>query len=167
MNCRGIEDRISEYLEGQLIPAERETVDQHLQVCPPCQDLLLNVQGVLDWARAFPIFEPPVWLPARIIANTPRTVHETWLETLEAGWRWLVSPRTALSLFTSVLVLGWMGTEFGLTSAVRAIARDPAAAYESAGDLVNRAYDGAVRRYYSVPLVTEIQGRIERLRETS
>ena len=60
-----------------------------------------------------------------------------------------------------------MGSLAGISPNWATIVRDPAAIYDGAQGLVNRAYDEAVRAYYRSPLVTEIQSRIEELREIS
>jgi hypothetical protein len=130
--------------------------------------LLAGIEDVLTWGKAFPVHEAPPWLPARIIANTPRVERESWLDTLASVGRWIIEPRTAMALFTATLVIGWMGSLAGVSPANwTAVVRDPAAIYYGAQGLVNRAYDEAVRSYYRSPVVTQIQTRIEQLREIS
>jgi anti-sigma factor RsiW len=36
-NCQIIDPLVTPYVDGQLAEAERQTVDQHLRVCPPCR----------------------------------------------------------------------------------------------------------------------------------
>jgi anti-sigma factor RsiW len=167
MNCLGCEEKLSDYLENALHAGERRAVDLHLQVCGDCRRLLAGMSEIIQWGRDFPVHSAPAWLATRILANTPRVERETWLDTLAALGRWILEPRTALSVFTATVVIGWMGNVAGISPRWSAVVEDPAAIYYDAGAFLNRAYDRAVRTYHNAPLVTEIQSRIEQLRETS
>jgi anti-sigma factor RsiW len=167
MNCLHCEEHISDYLEGALGQAEREAMDLHLQSCTACSELAASMAGLLAWGKAFPVYDVPPWLPARIIANTPLLARERWIDTIAAVWRWIADPRAAMGLFTATLVLGWLGGLAGISPNWSTVVRNPTAIYYDAQGAVNRAYDEAVRRYYRSPLVTEIRTRIEQLREIS
>jgi hypothetical protein len=167
MNCLHCEEKFSDYLENTLHADARRAVDLHLQGCGDCRRLLAGMNEVIQWGRDFPVYPVPVWLATRIIANTPRVERETWLDTLSALGRWILEPRTALAVFTATVVIGWMGNLAGISPRWSAVVEDPAGIYYEVGALVNRAYGRAVRTYYNAPLVTEIQSRIDRLRETS
>jgi predicted anti-sigma-YlaC factor YlaD len=158
---------MSDYLEGTLGPPERSAVDLHLSSCTACRDLLAGMAEVLTWAKNFPVHEAPAWLPARIIAHTPRRARESWTDTIAAAWTWMIDPRAVLGVFTTVLVLGWLTSLTGISPDWTAVVRHPAAIYYDAQGAVNRAYDEAVRRYYRSPLVNEIRTRLEQLREIS
>ena len=167
MNCLHCEELMSEYVEKTLDAAERSTMDLHLHVCDDCRALLASVREVLAWGRSFPAFEPPPWLATRIIANTPRVARESWTDTLASVWKWIIEPRTAMAIFTAVLVIGWLGNLAGISPDWSTVVRNPSSIYYGAQGTLNRAYDEAVRRYYRSPLVTEIRTRIEQLREIS
>ena len=159
-NCTQCEDRMSDYLERTLAAAEQPPMELHLKSCAECARLLSGMSEVVDWGARFPVYEAPGWLATRIIANTPRVVHETWLDTLSSLGRWILEPRTALGLLTSVVMLGWLGSSLPLPADMGSLVRNPSAIYY-------RAYDEAVRTFYRAPLVTEIRTQIERLREIS
>ena len=72
-----------------------------------------------------------------------------------------------MSFFTAALVLSWMGSLAGISPDWATVVRNPAAIYYGAQGAANRAYDEAVRKVYRSPLVSEIQTRIEQLREIS
>jgi anti-sigma factor RsiW len=159
-NCAHCEERMSDYLEGTLSPSERAVMELHLKSCTACAELLACMSEVIEWGKAFPVVEAPAWLPTRILANTPRVARETWLDTLSAVGRWVLEPRTAMGLLTTVLMVGWIGSFIGVSADVSSFVRNPAGAYY-------RAYDEAVRTFYRAPLVTEIRSQIERFREIS
>ena len=167
MTCKHCEERLSDYLENALSAADRSAVELHVQSCAACSELQAGMTQVLAWGKIFPVHEAPVWLATRIIANTPRVARENWIDTISSVWKWIVEPRTAMAVFTATLVLGWLGSIAGISPDWGTVVRNPAAIYYGAQGAMNRAYDEAVRRYYRSPLVTEIQTRIEQLREIS
>jgi hypothetical protein len=167
MNCTRCEELMSDYLEHAISANDRDQIESHLQLCAACSELLSGMTDVLAWAGSFPTYEAPSWLTARIVANTPRIARESWIETLRLAWRWITEPRTAMMVFTATLVLGWMGSLAGISPDWAEIVRNPTSIYYEGEAAVNRAYAGAVRAYYQLPLVTEIEVQIEQLREIS
>jgi Putative zinc-finger len=170
MNCTQCEERMSDYLENTINSSDRDAMDAHFRSCAMCSELFAGMYEVVAWAKSFPTFKPPAWLATRILANTSRIARENWLDTLAFLWKWIIEPRTAIAVVTATLVLGWLGNLAGIspdwTTVVRGL-QEPAAIYYGAQGVVNRAYDAAIRTYYRSPLVTQIQTRIEQLREIS
>ena len=156
MNCTQCEDRMSDYMENGIGIAERDEFMLHLNTCRACTELLAGMNEVIGWGKRFPVYEPPAWLPARIVANTPVITREGWFDTLASIGRWIIEPRTAIAIFTSVLVFGWLGSVAGISADWRTVLQDPGAVYYQ-----------AVRAAYRSPLVTRIQSQIEQLREIS
>lgn len=171
MNCAYCEERMSDYLENSLTDAESSALHLHLQSCNACTELLDGMNQVLAWGKSFPSYAAPAWLAPRILANTPRTARETWLDTLVSMWKGVTEPRTAMAIFTAVMVIGWMGSLLNVSFNPVTVVRNPAIIYYGAGEAVNRAYDQAIRSYYRSPLIIQIQtqigSRIEQLREIS
>src|SRR5215471_7101220 len=108
MKCSTVEELLSDYIEESLSLDNRRLVDAHLLSCSACSELLAGMNEVITLGKSFPVYEAPAWLATRIVANTPRVSHESWLDTLTAIGRWIVEPRTAMAVFTATLVLGWM-----------------------------------------------------------
>ena len=167
MNCIQCEERISDYLDGVLDRSEANAMEMHFAACTACNELVAGVRDVIAWGRTFPVQDAPTWLAVRIVANTPTVVRETWLDTLAGLGRWLIEPRTAMAIFTSTLVLSWLGSLAGVNIPVRVVVQNPSSIYYRAEGFLNRAYGDAVQRYYKTPLVAEIQFQLERLREIS
>ena len=71
MNCTILEARLSDYLDGLLVPGEQRLVEAHLASCDSCRQLYESMEEVLDWGRNFPVFEAPEWLVTRILAKHP------------------------------------------------------------------------------------------------
>jgi hypothetical protein len=167
MNCITVEEHLSDYLENALSVSDRIAIDEHLRSCVGCGELLAGMTEVLAWGKAFPIYEPPPWLALRIVSNTQQVARESWADTLGSIWKWIIEPRTAMTVFTAALVLGWLGSIAGISPDWSAVVRNPSAIYYGAQGAMNRVYGDAVRRYYRSPIVAEIETRIEQLREIS
>jgi anti-sigma factor RsiW len=167
ITCALCEERMSDYLEHVLGQADQSAMEVHLESCVACSALLADMTKVVDWGKTFPVHEAPLWLPSRIIANTPLVERERWIDTLTRAWKWIFDPRAAMGVFTATLVLSWLGNLAGISPDWTTVVRNPTAIYYEAQGAVNRAYDEAVRKYYRSPLVTGIRTRIEQLREIS
>jgi anti-sigma factor RsiW len=167
ISCASCEERMSDYMENAVSAEDRRVMDFHLEACGACSALLSGMGKVLQWGKGFPVYDAPAWLPARIVANTPRVERETWIDTLAVAWKWIIDPRAAMGLFTAVLVMSWLGNIAGVSPNWSAVVRNPSAIYYEAQGAVNRAYDEAIRSYYRSPLVNGIKARLEQLREIS
>jgi predicted anti-sigma-YlaC factor YlaD len=167
MTCQHYEELASDYLENTLTANDRRAMDTHLQSCSACSELLAGISEVMAAAKVFPVYESPAWLASRIVANTPHIARESWMDTIAAMWKALIEPRTAMAIFTAVMVLGWLGGMAGISPNWSSAVRNPSIIYYDAHSFLNHAYDEAIRKYYRSPLVTEIQSRLEQIREIS
>ena len=168
LDCSTFEDRLSEFIDGSLSGDDRLVVDSHLAECGSCRQMHDTIAGVVGVAERFPVYEAPEWLVTRIVRNTLRKERETWLDTIAGIGRWIIEPRMAMTVFTAVLVLGWMSNLAGIPLNPAALS-NPSSVVYSVEELANDVYDRSVRFFYGVPhaVVGEIQFRIEQLRESS
>src|SRR5215471_9604882 len=148
MNCIYCEERLSDYLENALSPAEQALLQEHFKSCSACSELLEGVRTVMHWGRDLPVQSPPPWLSWRIVANTPQVIRVTWRDSFVGAWKSVCEPRFALALLTSILMLGWMGSLVGIRFADIAMVRHPSVIYNRMGGWANRMYGDAVRTYY-------------------
>ncbi|UCC79841.1 MAG: zf-HC2 domain-containing protein [Candidatus Zixiibacteriota bacterium] len=54
MNCRGVSRRLSAYIDGQLSPAIRESVEDHLKGCLLCRRKLAEFEAIVRVAHELP-----------------------------------------------------------------------------------------------------------------
>jgi len=47
-DCKKLEEQVTPYVDGELNAAEREDIDAHLRVCPPCHARVVVEQSVRD-----------------------------------------------------------------------------------------------------------------------
>jgi hypothetical protein len=85
-------DRLSEYLDGDLPPAERELFEAHLRECAGCTAALADLKRVAVRARALTDRDPvsDLWpgIAARIGVTTPGTGVPAVPIARRAGRRW-------------------------------------------------------------------------------
>ena len=53
MNCRGVSLRLSAYIDGDLSPGIRQSIDEHLKNCAACRDLLAQLGAIVKTANDF------------------------------------------------------------------------------------------------------------------
>ena len=107
MDCPYIEDRLSEYLEQNIVADQKSQVEEHLQRCGNCSALLEEMRSLLVSFKAFPTLQPDLELIERILLRTsgrPRT--RTVRELMERYFMQLFTPRFAAGAGLAVLFLG-------------------------------------------------------------
>jgi hypothetical protein len=115
-------DRLSEYLDGELAPAEHAEVEAHLRACATCREVLDELRAVVRRAESLPDVPPSsnLWpgieariAPgARVVPFTPRRFSFTLPQ--------LVAASLALMLLSGSMVwlarLGGDRTDFPVAS---------------------------------------------------
>lgn len=108
MECRDVEERLSEYLDRVLPPDDMAVVAEHLHACSKCSSLLEDMRNIVLSCRAYPVLEPDIALLERILLKTsgrPRT--RTLREIIDQYLlRPMLTPRFAAGAALAVLFLG-------------------------------------------------------------
>ncbi len=160
--CIHSEERLADYLEGQLEPAERAQMEAHLAECAACRELAAQVRWISGRLPHLPPEVVPPGLVYRILEATSGTVGRkpaiTW-KTVLAG---LLSPRFALGLGTVA------ATVFILFQALdinpRKITMDnlnPVNLYRAADQQAHLTYARGMRFVNDLRVVYEIRSRLE------
>jgi predicted anti-sigma-YlaC factor YlaD len=66
MDCKTIEDLFSLYLEDELSPEQKESVELHLNSCPECRKLLALIKETHEALSFFPEIEVSAQLKSRL-----------------------------------------------------------------------------------------------------
>lgn len=110
MDCRMVEARLSDHLEGTLEPDLLALVEAHLDDCASCRTLRQTLPDVIDALRAAPDVAPSATLAARaaeaalLARRAERAVSwmslgaPQWLQTAAAGIALVVAGATLLAL---------------------------------------------------------------------
>jgi len=72
------------YCSGDLEPAERMRVEEHLNSCTECSSALADLETTLRLIRSTPQVEPPPWMTSRIMARLREETTEkrSWLQRI-------------------------------------------------------------------------------------
>ena len=73
MSCERFEERLADYMEGDVRGVERETLDAHAATCTACAELVSDLRAITAQAAALGPIDPPasVWagIESRIAAD--------------------------------------------------------------------------------------------------
>jgi anti-sigma factor RsiW len=81
MNCRGVSRRLSTYIDGDLSPGIKQSVEEHLQSCRSCRRKLAELKAIVMAARSMPSLEVSSGFKERVLA----AVHEGQESLLRLG----------------------------------------------------------------------------------
>ena len=77
MHDETLHERLQEYVDGQLAPAETQAVEDHLATCAACREELALLRQVDDALARQPILAEPADLATRIMAQVRATAQPT------------------------------------------------------------------------------------------
>jgi RNA polymerase sigma-70 factor (ECF subfamily) len=75
LRCWEARSRVSDYLDGELAPAERALVERHLETCPTCPPLYASLVGVHD--RLGRMRDPDSVVPPGLVARIERRLRDS------------------------------------------------------------------------------------------
>jgi hypothetical protein len=162
-NCALTEERLSDYLEGQLSAAESAAFAAHRSHCERCAQLVGQVSDLLaDMHRLEPVEEPPR-LQARILDATlgPQAKNEGWRRWF--AWTPMIwRPRFAIGLATvaacALIVIQAGGV---LPTRMHKANVNPADIVRSINRQAHLTYAQGVRFVNNLRVVYEIESRLD------
>ncbi len=162
-NCTFTEERLSDYLEGKLLPSEAAAFSAHTSDCANCTETVALVGGLVNRMRKMPMVEEPPQLIAKILDATlgPRTQKESW-------FRWLVwvsvlwHPRFVMGLGAAVASVVIVSYAAGLTPAkLKKADLSPANVLRSANRQAHLTYARGAKFVNDLRVVYEIQSKLQ------
>ncbi len=102
--CREIRALASLYLDGRLEADQRQSVQEHLRVCPACVLQVRGLQRLARVAQSYPWMEPP----QDLFQSVRKTLHrrrQSTLSDLGTGKKWRRHGRRILDLAIAASVL--------------------------------------------------------------
>src|SRR5690606_8966425 len=91
------QDRLSEYLDGELDEAERSALEAHLEVCGECRETLQELRAVVALARSLEDRPPAVDLWPAIAERIGGGARDATVVDASA-WRPMRTRRVTLSI---------------------------------------------------------------------
>jgi predicted anti-sigma-YlaC factor YlaD len=162
-NCTFTEERLSDYLDRQLLPEEDAALSAHVAGCDRCKQLVTSVSGLVDRMQHLEMVEEPPQLVAKILEATLGSRAE------KKGWkRWfawfpaLLQPRFAMGAVTVVASFVIVIHSTGLSTAkIRRAEISPISMVRSANRQVHLAYARSAKFVNDLRVVYEIQSRLQ------
>jgi anti-sigma factor RsiW len=160
--CEQTEARLSDYLDGVLVPAEMAEFTAHVPSCARCAPLVASVSGLLTELHGMEQLEAPPRLVYSILDKTlgPRESLTGWSAVL-AWARGIASMRFAYGALSvaATLIIFVSATGFNWRHPKLADLQ-PAMIYRRVDSTVHVAYGKSVKFVNDLRVVNEIQSRL-------
>lgn len=162
-NCTFTEERLSDYLDGKLSPAEAAAFSAHMAGCASCTETVTLVGGLVNRIQKIEMLEEPPQLIAKILDATlgPRTQKEGWKRWFD--WvPMLWQPRFAMGLATVAALLIVISYTVGLTPAkLKKADLSPTNVFRSANRQAHLTYARGAKFVNDLRVVYEIQSKLQ------
>ncbi|MFY9803046.1 MAG: zf-HC2 domain-containing protein [Candidatus Acidiferrales bacterium] len=162
-NCVLTEERLSDYLDGLLSPAEAAEFSAHVAGCGECGKLVAQVGGLVNRMQRLEPLETPPQLATRILDATlgPRTQKPSWSRRF-AWIPTLWQPRFTMGLATVVATLLIIVYTAGFSpSKLKKVDLNPANVLRAANRQVHLTYARSAKFVNDLRVVYEIQSRLQ------
>lgn len=173
MNCIDLEALICDYVDGTLTPAERATVELHLDSCEACRELVADSRAAVAFMETAAEVEVPPALVNTILFEIrngksapvkPRGA-KGWLARLLEP---VLQPKFAMGMAMTILSFSMLGRFAGIpVRPLKAADLEPARIWSTLEDKTFRTWERAKKYYDSLRLVYEIQQTLRDWNETT
>jgi anti-sigma factor RsiW len=163
-NCARTEERLSDYLDGILSPAEAAAFSAHASGCNACGKLVAQVGGLVHQMRALDALEAPPQLIPKILESTlgPRRAQsggwQRWFAWVPQLWQ----PRFAMGVITvaATMLIVLYSTGISPTKLKKADL-SPTNVFRTANRQVHLTYARSAKFVNDLRVVYEIQTRLQ------
>jgi hypothetical protein len=162
-NCTLTEERLSNYLDGKLSPAEAAAFSAHTAGCAKCTQTVAMVSGLVDRMHKMEMLEEPPHLVAKILDTTlgPRAQKQgwkRWFDWVPILWQ----PRFTMGLATVAALLIVISYTAGLTPAkLKKADFSPTNVFRSANRQAHLTYARGAKFVNDLRVVYEIQSKLQ------
>jgi anti-sigma factor RsiW len=162
-NCTLTEERLSDFLDGDLLGEQLAAFSAHRQSCPACAGLVAQVTGMLKEMHQLEMVPEPAWLSRRVAVATlgSKVSRQGW-----DRWFWWVpkiwQPRFAMGIATVAACCIIVVQTGGVTPKKLSRADlNPADMFRAANRGLHLTYARGVKFVNDLRVVYEIQSRLE------
>jgi hypothetical protein len=162
-NCTITEERLSDFLEGQLGAVDADALSAHAKICAQCRQLVAQVGGLVSQMHGLELLEEPTDLHAKIMDATlgPRPSHEGWRRWFAwAAMLW--KPRFATGIATVAACCVVVVQAGGVTPGkLRRANLNPVDMFRAVDRQAHLTYARGMKFVNQLRVVYEIQSRLE------
>lgn len=158
-NCSLTEERLSDFLDGTLVPEEAAVFSTHSAGCANCTKLIAQVSELVSRMQETPPIEAPPLLAGKILETTlgPRrqdSVSPGWFGWLPAIWQ----PRFAMGIVT--VAASFVIVFHAASSSASNTSLNPMNLFRDANRQVHLTYARGAKFVNDLRVVYEIQSRL-------
>jgi hypothetical protein len=158
-NCALTEERLSDFLDGALVPEEATAFSAHSAGCANCTKLVAQVSELVSRMQQAPPMEAPPLLAGKILEATLGSRKQ---ESVSPGWfRWLPviwQPRFAMGIVT--VAASFVIVFHAASSSASRTSLNPLHLVRDANRQVHLAYARGAKFVNDLRVVYEIQSRL-------
>lgn len=162
-NCTLTEERLSDFLDGELLGEQLAAFSAHQQSCATCAGLVAQVSGMLKEMHQLEMVPEPAWLARKVAVATlgskvSRQGWDRWFWWARKIWQ----PRFAMGMATVAACCIIVVQTGGVTPKKLSRANlNPADMLHAASRDIHYAYGRGVKFVNDLRVVYEIQSRLE------
>jgi DNA-binding phage protein len=158
-NCTLTEERLSDFLEGALLPEEAAALSAHAAGCPNCAKLVAQVSGLVSRMQDVPQVAEPAQLQRKILDATlgPRKqkpAAQGWFGWLPLIWQ----PRFAMGIVT--VAASFVIVFHAASASASRTSMNPVNLVRGANRQVHLTYARGAKFVNDLRVVYEIQSRL-------
>jgi len=163
VKCVDLEILLCDYVDSALSPAEKATVDLHLETCEACRELVADAKAAVALMQRSADVEPPPALVNRILFELRNEAKGPELKTKGAGWlaklfEPVLQPKFAMGMAMTILSFSMLGRFAGVPiRQLKPSDLEPARIWATLEDKTYRTWERAKKYYESLRVVYEIQ----------
>src|SRR5579863_10424008 len=162
-NCTLTEERLSDYLEGQLSASDSAAIEMHKRSCARCSQLVAQVGSLLNDMHRLDFVEEPATLQAKILEASlgPRPSKQGWRRWF--AWTPVIwQPRFAIGMATvaacAVIIVQAGGV---VPTKLHKANLNPGAVFRSVNRQAHLTYAQGVKFVNGLRVVYEIESRLQ------
>lgn len=163
MKCVDLEILLCDYVDGELSPAEKATVELHLGSCAACRELVADARAAVALMERAAEVEVPPALVNGILFEIRNEAKGPALKKKAGGWvaklfEPVLQPKFAMGMAMTILSFSMIGRFAGVPiRQLKPADLEPARIWATLEDKAYRTWDRAKKYYESLRVVYEIQ----------